>query len=531
MEGGINYEIKDGIKNNSDESQEGSPSNPLNKRRNRPWLQEEVLMKKGTFSRQNSILVFNRSSNIPTTLASMYDDDDDGRSFNTFVGGIEDETHLVDKDDFVAMNEVMREWRALSRRNKSWDDNSPRFVTALHALKEFLRVDDENGSFKIIKVDLSRLMEESVGNRRDKRTNIRVVPPSIGKLTQLQELNLADTNILTVPSEILCGCKHLKVLNLSHTANLLQLSNAIMNLSALQELYLQNSGIRSLPHHSILTKLKSLEVLDLSGTFRLETMRNDGLPGSAPTENSLVRLRKLSLRHSALLKISSPSSLPPLWDSLIKPIFLSSDALVDLDLGGAKHIKNLEDVVPQKSKLERLDLSCTDITALPHESSAVYDKLVRLKVLSLTSTPVLRKYHHSHHHHHHQQKASETILSHLGCIGLRVYQAEGFASHRKLRHALAQNRLNFRVASLWHNKNGSKEINNSSSSSSSCRHNRFSVALWPVLLSTRAAFKPYEECNDKTCDCQRLIGEGDALFQTLVTFSNEIFGQDRLKLK
>jgi len=350
----------------------------------------------------------------------------------------------------------------------------------------------------------------------------------------LQELILTETYICTIPTEILLGCKRLKVLNLSYTKSLLHLPDGIANLSELQELYLRSSAVRSLPHQSVWIKLKSLKVLDLSSTCNLETMRTNSLPSDGMTtmDEKMASLCKLNLRHSAVVTKHSSSSSRNLWDNLILPCFLSSKTLVDLDLGGLKYTMNLEEIVPRTSMLERLDLSSTDFAALPPVSSAIYNNLHRIKVLSLTSTPVLRKY-------PQQQKAAmtrgtnepplQTIplknhLSRLGCIGLRAYQTQGFASHRKLRHILALNRARYRLLSLWHPNPVSESITKAECTSTS-NHYRFPVALWPILLSSKALFQPYEECIDKSCDCQRLIGKNDAMFHLLVNFGNEIFGR------
>lgn len=490
-----------------------------------------------------------------------------------FVGGLDEgERYQVDKDDFCTMDEVMKAWPPLRLRNDNIKitRGRRRFNTAFDALKEFLRVDEENGSYKIVKVDLSQLTQELRSRHNDsfRTVNIRSVPAAFGKLAHLQELDLRETDISKLPTEILLGCKHLKVLNLSNTRNLSRLPDEIGNLLELQELYLHNSFIRSLPRHSVLGKLQKLQVLDLSATQFLEKLENnhaaaidddgftpihhrdahvrklqsedlDNIAGGREEEleqqmdavddrgETLMNLRKLNLRHSAILK-GSPS-FPPLWkNDLLRRLFMSSNRFRDLDLSGAKGLTSLQDVIRNTNRLERLNLSFTDISKLPPSTSNFYDKLVHLKVLSLTSTPVLRKY-------PQQMKkmmgynntgAAECpplrnlVLgrhSLLGCIGLRPYQTDGFIHHRKLSHALALNRARSRIISAWkaqthHEKEGGGH-----------RH------MWPILLAKRAVdlYRPYEECNDKNCDCQRLPEEPDALFGLLMTFCNEIFGHSR----
>ena len=87
------------------------------------------------------------------------------------------------------------------------------------------------------------------------------------------------------------------------------------------------------------------------------------------------------------------------------------------------------------------------------------------------------------------------------------------------------NRARLRIASLW---NGSEGKNSKADHHETDKcHGLFPVALLPNLLTSRAAFKPYDQC--KGCgDCQRLIKKKDALFFLLVHFSNEIFAKPRV---
>jgi len=227
------------------------------------------------------------------------------------------------------------------------------------------------------------------------------VPGAIGKFTQLQELNLSGIAIKKVPTEILLGCKHLKILDLSNTEHLFRLPYELGNLSELRELNLQSSNIRK------------LEVLDRSNTRHLDrknyAANNDGVTPTHPrdahtrkpqsedydascrTEGSeqidivydgelkLMNLRKLNLRHSALLMGPSSSSLPPLWKNpLFRRIFMSSNLLSDLDLSGAINLTSLPDVIRNLIMLKRLNRSFTDIATLPPSSSTFYSKLVSI---------------------------------------------------------------------------------------------------------------------------------------------------------
>lgn len=466
--------------------------------------------------KSNIVVVLDRGNDLPT-YASI----EDYESATSNVG-IDDKKYLVDNDDFVAMIEIMREWQVLFLRKS-------RLTTALHALKTFLQVDDESGSYKIISCKLTDLQIALFDDPHSwRRGPIFYLPTSIGKLTHLQELNLSYTNISEIPSEIELGCKHLRVLNLSETKKFQRLSDGIMHFSELEELYLQHSAVVSVPHYSIWLKLQKLKVLDLGATYNLQTMRTP--KETFPIEDETLKsLYKLNLRHSRILKRSSspssplPSS-PPLWDSLVVPFFFSSKSLVDLDMGGfllqTNLADNLADSLIRTSALERLDLSCTDcVTELPHTWSTAYDKLENIKVLLLKSTPLLRFY-------PQQQKASNASgqtdaplgmvlknhLRNLGCVGLRRYQTKSFAAHRRLRNLLGVNRARFHL---------NKEFGS---------YQRVPMALWPMLLSKGSLstlFRPYEECKDGQCDCRKPPKEIDARFQLLVTFCNEIFVQGR----
>ena len=530
-----------------------------------------------------------RKMNVPPMQHFDWDGGWDCTAQYIFVEGLDDgEKYQVDRDDFCTMIEVMNAWPrlfclpkrtprlfCLPKRIGELEKNPlfPRINSAFDVLKEFLRVDEENGSYKVIKADLSQLVVENMERNPTsvfRHLSIPFLPVAFGKLAHLQELNLGGTHISELPIEILLGCKRLKVLNLTNTRYLERLPDEIGNLLELRELCLHNSLIRSLPRHSILGKLQKLQILDLSETQVLEQIENNDCSdidgdGFTPIHHwdvvdgreegfgrqmhavvesegeKLTNLRKLDLRHSAIIKGSLSS--PPLWkNDIFRRLFMSSNRLCELDLRGAKGLTRLEDVIRNTSRLKRLNISFTDIATLPPSTSKFYDKLVHLKVLSLTSTPVLRKYpeqmkkmmEYNKNNYYDDTNAAEgppTLRnlalgrhSVLGCVGLRRYQTDCFLHHRKLSLGLALNRAKFRITSSWkaqvhHDKEGG------------CHDHiaMFHKALWPILLAERAVdlHKPYEECNDKNCDCQTLPEEPDALFGLIMTFSNEIFGDNR----
>eukprot|EP00531_Pseudo-nitzschia_arenysensis_P001766 CAMPEP_0116146342 /NCGR_PEP_ID=MMETSP0329-20121206/17113_1 /TAXON_ID=697910 /ORGANISM="Pseudo-nitzschia arenysensis, Strain B593" /LENGTH=535 /DNA_ID=CAMNT_0003642083 /DNA_START=51 /DNA_END=1655 /DNA_ORIENTATION=- len=509
------------MESSNDEHNDDSATGTSSNSRKRGKLSEWTLRKK-KFPPKRKIIVFDASSNIPTQL--MFEKD----GTHKFVGGIEGKKYLVDNDDFVAMNKVMNEWEPL-RLCRRQQTTTPRFITALDALKNFLQVDHQGGSYRIVKIDLSGVMEQTVDTHtgRIHLRNIRVVPSYIGNLSHLQELNLQHTSITQLSPSICRGCKPLKVLNLSNTERLCNLPEEITELSELKELYLRNSAINSIQYHLILSKLEKLEILDLAGTHKLVEIGN-GEAGKP------ANLQILNLRHSYLINNKASFSFPMLHSMIQAPLFCPN-ALIDLGLAGAKHVKGLEEVVPHTGMLERLDLSFTNVAELPHPSSAIYKRLEHLKVLSLTSTPFLRKY---------PDKAKRTKrngekddpldtivlkrhLPRLGCIGLRTYQTDGFVSHRRVSQALAMNRCRFRLISSILKNDGEDlennlENNTNEDSSSSKQHQNIPEALWPFLLSNRYIFRAYKKCGDKNCDCQRPLREAGAIFQLLVAYGAEI---------
>lgn len=397
-------------------------------------------------------------------------------------------------------------------------------------------------SYKIIKLDMSfQVLEEPFENtnriQRRKR-DIQNVSERIGRLTHLQELNLDGTDIAVLPPKILIGLTNLKVLNLAYTKKLRHLPDEVGNLVSLQRLCLQYSGLLSLPSYSILRKLTKLEEFDLSGIegLPLENTDDDSDCGENHQHNYLMNLRHLNLRHSGILK-GSPSSPSLLNDTASRTFFLSSNILRDLDLSGTKDLQSLPDEIRNLTKLERLNVFFTGISSLPPTGSSFYDKLTNLKVLCLTSNPILRNY-------HQQMKTSASIpgvsvpplrnlvrgrqCPLLGYLGLRQYQTKSFAIYRRLSHVLSLNRAKYRIITSFSNKSKEdKENTGETDDNSKITSASFPLALWPMVLSdkdgkAKSLFRSYPTCIDKECDCQTLPRRVDAIFNLLIVFGNEI---------
>lgn len=244
-------------------------------------------------------------------------------------------------------------------------------------------------------------------------------------------------------------------------------------------------------------------------------------------EEKLTSLRKLNLRHSQVL------TWPLSQFAGFRKFFMDSpDRLRELDLSGARDLTSLPEAIGNISTLEQLHLAFANIASLPPTVSTFYDQLVGLKVFSLTSTPVLRKYPQEIKM---AERCSEAPIPPLhglvlgrrcpllGCIGLQQYQVDSFLSHRKLSDALALNRARSRITTC---------ANPETQEAKGVGNFRFSRALWPKILANRASFlfRPYEDCKDKSCDCQRSKKNIDALFCLLVNFGNEIIVQDNPKV-
>lgn len=249
-------------------------------------------------------------------------------------------------------------------------------------------------------------------------------------------------------------------------------------------------------------------------------------------KEKLTSLRKLNLSHSAVLKWSSSQ-----FAVFRKFFIISPDRLRDLDLSGTKDLTSLPDAIGNVSTLERLNVAFADIDSLPPTTSTFYDRLVRLRVLSLTSTPVLRKYRERMKMANRCAEATTPPLhglvlgrrcSLLGCIGLQPYQVKSFLAHRKLSEALALNRARSRIVpDANHGTEGAR--GGVFGGGGGCR---FSRALWPILLAKKASFlfRAYEDCNDEGCDCQRPKKQIDALFCLLVAFGNGILVENDSKV-
>ncbi len=209
--------------------------------------------------------------------------------------------------------------------------------------------------------DLTSLTRLDLGS-----SDLLRLPPTIGELKNLEELDLSFTVELSAISEEIgelaslrklklnssgIGCrsipssigrlKGLKELNLSYTENLTSLPDEIGDLESLQKLDLEDSGITSLP--SSIGRLQNLEDLQLQWTEKLSSL---------PDEiGDLISLKSLDLRHSKI------RSLPPSIGRLKN--------LKVLDIGFTTKMNSLPEEIGDLSKLKILGLSHSGITLEP----------------------------------------------------------------------------------------------------------------------------------------------------------------------
>ena len=206
-----------------------------------------------------------------------------------------------------------------------------------------------------------------------------IEPESIGKLANLEWLDLRDTKIEELPESI-GELTNLKILDLNR-ANIEELPESIGKLTNLENLYLSNTNIGELPES--IGKLTNLEVLDLSGT------KIEELPESI---GKLTNLEVLDLSGTKIEEL--PESIGELTN--LENLYLSNTNIGELpesigkltnlkylDLSGT-NIEELPKSIGELTNLENLYLSNTNIGELPESIG----KLTNLEVLYLSGTNI-----------------------------------------------------------------------------------------------------------------------------------------------
>ena len=147
-----------------------------------------------------------------------------------------------------------------------------------------------------------RIIELNLNNKDFGKEGIKILPPEIGKLTELRVLTVNDNDLTLLPKEIF-NLKKLIILEIKNN-NLVSLPPGIKKISRLLTLDLRHNEIKELPEE--IGKLKSLVKLHLWGN-ELKTLPS--------TIGSLTSLKELYLRGNRLTHL-------PVSITRLKPTYL-----------------------------------------------------------------------------------------------------------------------------------------------------------------------------------------------------------------
>ena len=134
--------------------------------------------------------------------------------------------------------------------------DDPAVVKSILALNE-IEVEVE----EIVKIREGRIIELNLNNTDYSREGIKILPPEIGKLTELRVLTINDNDLTTLPKEVF-NLTELRTLEIKNN-DLISLPPGIRKLSRLRKLDLRNNEIEKLPKE--IGKLTSLVKLQLWG--------------------------------------------------------------------------------------------------------------------------------------------------------------------------------------------------------------------------------------------------------------------------
>jgi hypothetical protein len=186
------------------------------------------------------------------------------------------------------------------------------------------------------------------------------LPNSIGTLEYLEYLSLRSSSIKSLPPSI-GKLKNLKEIDLSQTGFLSHLPDEFCDLSSLNKLDHFESNIESLP--SSIGKLKNLKEINLSRTKKLSHLPDEF--------GDLSSLNKLNLNGSYIESL--PSSIGKLKN------------LKEINLSRTKKLSHLPDEFGDLSTLNELNLFYSRIRSLPSSIG----KLKNLKEINLSHTQKL----------------------------------------------------------------------------------------------------------------------------------------------
>jgi Leucine-rich repeat (LRR) protein len=273
-----------------------------------------------------------------------------------------DEMKNLSADDIESFIKLCPNLSSLSfKKCKLGSDMTTHIVKALSKTK-ITHLDLSNNDITTIPPEIGKLLQLQV---LDLSCNyhIAIIPPEIGNLSQLQVLDLSHNfNIVTIPPEI-GKLLQLQVLNLSDNG-ITTIPPEIGNLLQLRELYLKGgifSGSRTITIPPEIGNLLQLQVLDLSYNFSITTI--------PPQIGSLVQLKKLNLKGNRI------QTIPPEIGNLLQ--------LQVLDLSG-NGITTIPPEIGKLSKLQVLELCNNQIQTIPAEIG----KLSKLQELYLINNRI-----------------------------------------------------------------------------------------------------------------------------------------------
>jgi Leucine-rich repeat (LRR) protein len=188
------------------------------------------------------------------------------------------------------------------------------------------------------------------------------LPEEFGNLTSLTKLHLYSSNIASLPASI-GRLQSLKEIDLSFTHKLTKLPEAFGDITSLTKLNLCNSNIVSLP--ASIGRLQSLEEINLSSTHKLTK-----LPEAF---GDITSLPKLNLSYSNIASL--PASIGRLQN------------LEEIDLSSTHKLTKLPEAFGNLTSLTKLNLYYSNIRSLP----ASIGRLQNLEEIDLSSIPKLTK--------------------------------------------------------------------------------------------------------------------------------------------
>ncbi len=100
----------------------------------------------------------------------------------------------------------------------------------------------------------------------NKRKKVKTIPESIGRLSNLFEIDVSDNNISTLPDSLF-NLMNLTYLRLDNN-NISSLSSRIKNLKKIKFIYFSNNPLKKIPE--TICELNKLESLDLQNTMIVE---------------------------------------------------------------------------------------------------------------------------------------------------------------------------------------------------------------------------------------------------------------------